>query len=549
LPVSRVDEYDFIIVGAGSAGCTLAGRLSEDPGSRVLLLEAGGWDRDPWIHIPLGIGKIFPERRHDWMYFAEPEESLDGRGIECARGKVIGGSSSVNVMAYVRGHRADYDRWADSGLSGWSYREVLPYFRRQERWTGGSSLYRGGEGPLGVQPNTLKDPVIPAFIEAGCHAGHPATSDYNGARQEGFGATQETIRNGRRCSAAAAYLRPALGRRNLRVETEALVARVLLEGARATGVEFIRRGEKRCAYAAREILLAGGVINSPQLLMLSGIGEAEELRAQGIAPRVALPGVGRNLRDHISCSVSYLRKDRSVFHRAMRYDRLALSLASAHLFGRGFASDLPTGAMAFLKSRPDAAIPDVQFLFVAAPFPAHPYFEPFIRPVADGFGCRAVLLRPESHGAVKLASADPAVPLRIHQRFLATERDRLALREAVRMAREVVAQAPMAPFVARESAPSAGRMGDAEIDAFIRATAVTAHHPAGPCRMGVESDPLAVVTPELRVRGVDNLRVVDGSVLPDLVGGNINAPIIMIAEKAADMIRQRPLLPPAELPE
>jgi len=536
---ARVDDsYDYIVVGAGSAGCVIANRLTED-GASVLLLEAGDWDKDPLIHIPIAIGKIFPERLHDWGYFMQPDPGLDERGIECARGKVIGGSSSVNVMAYVRGNRGDFDRWAAHGLTGWSYADVLPYFRRSETWEGGADPYRGDNGPLMVRRSRYDDPLLGSFIAAGGQAGYPITPDYNGADQEGFDIIQQTIHRGRRCSAATAYLHPIRKRPSLRIAVNAMAARIVLESGRARGVAYRTAGRQVVARAEREVILCGGVIDTPKLLMLSGIGDPQQLAEHGIPVQVSSPGVGANLQDHLSVMVSYRRRDKGPFEAAMRYDRLARAMVTSWLGGESFASDVPTGVTAFVKSAPEQTLPDIQFLFLSAPLPARAWFRPFIEPVDDGFGCRVVLLRPESRGRVSLASADLRDPPLITPNFLTSDVDRKTLRRGMRMLREVMAQSAMSTHVEAEIAPGPATVEDDDLDAFVRKTSVTVHHPAGTCRMGGADDRERVVDEELKVCGIDGLRVVDASVMPDLVGGNINAVVMMIAEKAADLIRGR----------
>jgi choline dehydrogenase/4-pyridoxate dehydrogenase len=537
--------YDYVIVGAGSAGCTLANRLTEDQGVRVLVLEAGGWDRHPFIKLPLGWGKVLLQRIYDWGYDSEPQDSAAGRRIEVARGKVVGGSSSINAMAYVRGNRADYDRWASRSLPDWSYANVLPYFRKQESWEGGGdNRYRGGSGPLATRKSRYQDPLVDAYLEAAQAAGYAFNDDYNGAQQDGFARMQMTIRNGWRESAATAYLHPVLGRDNLSVTVNAHVTRVVLAGSRAVGVEYLEDGEKHSVEASREVILCGGSINSPQLLMLSGIGDADALRACGIPVRVDLPGVGKNLQDHAAALLIYGRCDDSPLLRNMRLDRMTLGLIDGFVFGRGFTTDLPGGITAFVKSEASEPIPDIQLLFISGSLLASPYLPPFKQPFADSFACRIVLLRPESRGEVTLASADPLAHPRIFQPLLSTANDWKKLRNGIAIFSDLARGRALAPFITAEIGPGADVKTDAQLEAYTRKTAVTVHHPAGTCRMGAVSDKTAVVDSELRVIGVDGLRVVDASVFPDLVGGNINAPVIMIAEKAADMIRRKPPLSP-----
>jgi 4-pyridoxate dehydrogenase len=545
ISMSAAAEFDYVIIGAGSAGCALAYRLGEDRDVRVLVLEAGGWDRSPWIHIPLGWGRILTERLADWQYYASPEPNVGGRAVECARGKVVGGSSSTNAMAYVRGHPADFDRWAATGLPQWDSAHVLPYFKRMERWQHGGDAWRGGDGPLAVQYCRYQDPLNDAFIAAAREAGHATTRDYNADPREAFGELQVTIDGGRRMSAARAYLRPALKRGNVEVRVNAQATRIAFDGDTARAVEYVQHGNAHRVVATREVIVAGGVINTPQLLMLSGIGDPQQLAAQRIAVKAPLPGVGRNLQDHVSVILTYRRREQSPFFRNMRADRIALSLVNAYAFGRGFASDIPGGVVGFLKSESQLACPDMQLILTNASLPAWPWFPGVRAPFVDGFACRTVMLHPRSRGEIRLASADPLVAPRIDQNFLADAHDWQVMRKTIRSVREIARQPALARFVEREMLPGPAIENDDALDAFIRKTAITVHHPAGSCRMGAASDPLAVTDDEGRVFGVRGLRIVDASLMPDLTTGNINAPVIMIAEKIADRVRGRARLEPA----
>jgi 4-pyridoxate dehydrogenase len=544
-----IKEYDYVIVGAGSAGCVLANRLSEDETCKVLLIEAGGWDNDPFIHIPLAWGRTVLGRRHDWNFTSEPSATMANRSIPIYRGRVIGGSSSINAMAHVRGHYTDFDRWAANGAPGWSYADVLPYFRRLESWQDGADTFRGDKGPLTVSAPLFPDPLLDAFLVAGKALGLPRTSDFNGAQQEGFSRGQSTVRNGRRCSAAVAYLRPALSRRNLTVSTRTHVQQLVFDGNRATGVRARRGGEMLNIRASKEVIVAAGAIKSPHLLMLSGIGSPDALGRFGIDCRVAAPGVGSNLQDHFAANVDCLRAGAGPLNEMLRLDRIVPELVKAWLFGKGLAASLPNNVMAFLKSEPGLPAPDLQLLFRVAPMSAGPYLPPFRHPYRDAFGCRPTPLRPESRGFVTLASADPEQAPRIHLNMLATDKDMALARRGVRLAREIFNAPSVRPYLEREVAPGPDVQADADLDSYIRRTATTVYHPLGTCRMGNDSVDNAVVDTSLRVKGADRLRVVDASVMPDLVGGNINASVIMIAEKAADAICGRAPLERAQFPE
>jgi choline dehydrogenase-like flavoprotein len=445
-------------------------------------------------------------------------------------------------MAYTRGHAGDYDRWAQKGARGWSYAEVLPYFRRCETWEEGENPWRGSSGPLGTQWAKTDDPLYDAWLEAAAAAGYPVTADYNGGQQEGFGRGQYTIRNGRRSSSAAAFLKPALARANLTVVTGAHTTRVLMQGTRATGVEYFVNGQLNCATAEREVILAAGAFNTPQLLMLSGIGPSAHLAEFGIKTVLDLP-VGRNLQDHLAVLLMYTRPKPGRFHRDMRFDRMARSMIQAYCFGTGPGTVVPGGLHAFIKTRPELAVPDVEFMFRGLPPEAHLWFPGWKSPYADGFGIRPALLHPDSRGEILLRSGDPREPMRIVYNFFTAPNDLPTLREGVRRAREVAHERAMDPFRGEESSPGLTVRSDADIDAFIRRTAVTAHHPCATCPMGIGPD--AVLEPDLRVRGAEGLRVVDASAMPDLVGAHINACVLMMAEKASDIIRGRAPLPAA----
>lgn len=529
--------YDYIVVGAGSAGCVLANRLTEDRDTQVLLVEAGPPDRHPLIHVPLGVGKLYEHELFDWGLRSEPEPGLGNRSVKLPRGKVLGGSSSVNMMAFTRGHRGDYDRWARSGARGWSFAEVLPYFKRSERWEYGEGEFRGGRGPIGVQYGKFEDPLNEAWREAGRRSGFPHSEDYNGAQAEGFGRGQYSIHNGRRSSAAVAYLRPALRRPNLHLVTGALASRVVMDGGRAIGMEYRHRGTNVRATASREVILSAGTFNTPQLLMLSGIGPASHLKEMGIHTLVDLP-VGKNLQEHLAVRFYWARKGTGPFHGHMRFDRMSLSMLRAYLFGTGPATTHPSALHAFVRTDPQLEVPDIEFIFRHAPPNPHLWFPLLRRGYADGYGIAPALLHPKSRGEVLLRSAKPGDPVRIAFRFFSDPGDLPVLRAGCELARELGNAKPLDPFRGPEILPGPGVGTASEIDEWIRNSAFLVAHPAGTCAMG--SGAGAVVGPELGVLGVERLRVVDASAMPDLVSAHINACVLMMAEKASDMIRNRP---------
>ena len=534
--------FDYVIVGGGSAGCVLAHRLSADPGVRVLLLEAGPRDRGWKIAMPAALTYNLMNDRVNWYYWTEPQPHLDNRRLYWPRGRVLGGSSALNAMVYIRGHARDYDRWAAEGAAGWSYAEVLPYFRRAESFSLGADAYRGGDGPLTVTRGSGTNPLFDAWIAAGAEAGYPVTADMNGYCQEGMGRMDMTIRAGRRCSTAVAYLRPALARPNLTVLTGCLATRVVLERGRAVGVEYAEGTLVKRAHAAREVILAGGAINSPQLLLLSGIGPADHLRRFGVPVAHDLPGVGRDLQDHLEFYFQVACREPITLLNAMRpHNMVGIGLcwflrhdapaASSHLEAGGF-----------IRSAAGVEHPDIQFHFLPALVEDHGRAKGRMH----AFQAHVGTMRPLSRGWIELRSADPRQHPLIEPNYLAEQQDRIDLRACVRLTREIFAQPAFDRYRGRELRPGAEVTSDTAIDAFVRARADSAYPPCCTCRMGM--DDLAVVDPACRVSGLGGLRVVDASIMPSMVSGNLNAPTIMLAEKAADLILERTPPPPAGVP-
>jgi choline dehydrogenase len=531
--------FDYVIVGAGSAGCVLADRLSADGKTQVCVLEYGGSDRSILIQMPAALSMPMRSASYNWGYRSEPEPGLGGRTMHCPRGKVLGGSSSINGLAYVRGNPRDFDRWESEGAAGWGYRHVLPYFRRAESRSGGGDAYRGDSGPLATRRGTLGNPLYRAFIEAGRQAGYPVNEDMNGASQEGFGPMDMTVKDGRRWSTANAYLRPAMKRPNLTVVTGALATRILFEGRRAVGVAYEQGGRRREVRARAEVVLSGGAINSPQLLKLSGVGPAEELRQHGIEVVHDLPGVGENLQDHLEFYFQVACRQPVTLYAWQGL--LGRAMVGAHwLFcGGGLGATNHFEAGGFIRSRPGVEYPDIQYHFL----PLAVTYDGMNLATEHGFQAHVGPMRSKSRGWVRLKSPDPREHPRIRFNYMSHPEDWTEMRACVRLTREIFAQPAFDPYRGREIQPGSHVTDDDDIDAFIRDKAETAFHPSCTCRLGEPDDPAAVVDPETRVIGLGGLRVADSSIMPSITTGNLNAPTIMIGEKAADHILGRDMLP------
>ncbi|MFM5915095.1 choline dehydrogenase [Chakrabartia godavariana] len=540
-----IEQADFIIVGAGSAGCVLADRLSADGQYKVVLLEYGGSDRSIFIQMPAALAYPMNSKRWNWGYESEPEPHLNGRRLNCPRGKGLGGSSSINGLVYVRGNALDFERWKDEdGASGWGYADVLPYFKRAEGRAEGGDEYRGGDGPLSTAYGPLNNPLHQAWLDAAQQAGYRLTEDYNGYAQEGFGRMDMTVRNGTRCSAAKAYLYEARKRPNLTVIDHALATRILFDGKKAVGLEYERGGQTHQLSATREVILAGGPINSVQLLKLSGIGPAEELRQHGIAVKADRPGVGANLQDHLEFYFQMACTQPITLYGKANLLGKALIGAQWLFLRSGPGASNQFESCGFIRSRAGIKYPDIQYHF----FPMAVNYDGSSLATEHGFQAHVGPMRSKSRGTVTLRSADPHDKPKILFNYMSHPDDWAEMRACVRLTREIFQQPAFAPYRGREIQPGAECVTDEQIDAFIAEHVESALHPSCTCKMGRPDDPMAVVDPELRVIGVDGLRIVDSSVMPSITTGNLNAPTIMIGEKGADHILGKPMLAPSNAP-
>ena len=539
-------EADFVIVGSGSAGSALAARLSEDGKHSVLVLEYGGTDMGPFIQMPAALSYPMNMKRYDWGFASEPEPHLGGRRLATPRGKVVGGSSSINGMVYVRGHARDFDHWAETGATGWSFADVLPYFKRMETWHdgghGGDPAWRGTDGPLHVTRGPRKNPLFHAFVEAGRQAGFETTGDYNGEKQEGFGPMEQTVWKGRRWSTANAYLKPALKRDNVDLY-RCLARRVVIENGRAVGVEVERGGRTEIVRARREVILSASSINTPKMLMLSGIGPAAHLAEHGIAVVADRPGVGGNLQDHLEVYIQQASTQPITLYKHWNIFGKALAGAEWLFFKTGLGASNQFESAAFVRSRPGVDYPDIQYHFL----PIAVRYDGKAAAEGHGFQAHVGPMRSPSRGRISLRSADPNEPPKIVFNYMSTQEDWVDFRRCVRLTREILAQKAFDPFRGKEIQPGSNVQSDDEIDGFIRDHAESAYHPCGTAKMGRASDPNAVVDPELKVIGVGGLRVADSSIFPRITNGNLNAPSIMVGEKAADHILGRQPLAPENL--